>query len=52
MMKHYRESIHDDDHREIVEDIKKYESETENKQEVIVASKKLVRGRVIPKESK
>ena len=48
MMKHYRETIHDDDHKEIIQDIKKYESELEIKQEVTVSAKKIIKTRVIP----
>lgn len=50
LMKNYRETIHDDDHSEIVQDIKKFESEIIDKQEIVTASKKLVRSRNIPKE--
>jgi hypothetical protein len=52
MMKHYRESIHDDDHKEIIQDIKKYENEVGKKSEVVVSSKKLTRARDLPKENK
>lgn len=48
MMKHYRESIHDDDNKEIFNEIAQHESEVEVKQEVIISSKKLVKGRRIP----
>ena len=50
MMKHYRESINDDDHHEIVQDIQKYESEAVKKEEIIIASKKLVKARRLPTE--
>lgn len=50
MMKTYRETVHDDDHREIIDDIKKYESEVETKREVITAAKQIVKTRAIPKE--
>ena len=50
IMKNYRETIHDDDHREIIQDIKKYETESTHKQETVTASKKLVRTRNIPSE--
>jgi hypothetical protein len=52
MMKHYRESIHDDDHSEIIEDIKKYESEIEKSKQVVMSSKKIVKTRRIPTEQK
>jgi len=48
MMKHYRELTHDDDNSEIFEDIIQHESEVEIKQEVIISSKKLVKGRKLP----
>ncbi|CAF0786274.1 unnamed protein product [Brachionus calyciflorus] len=51
LMKNYRETIHDDDHREIIQDIKKFESEITDKREVITAAKKLVRTRNIPSEN-
>jgi len=50
MMKHYRESTHDDDNSEIFKELSKYESEIEVKQEVISSSKKLVKARRIPKQ--
>lgn len=50
MMKHYRENIHDDDQEEIIKDIKKFESEIENKKEVIISSKKFTKTRNIPDE--
>jgi hypothetical protein len=50
LMKHYRETTHDDDHREIIEDIQKYEAGVEDKREVVTASKKIVRSRKIPGE--
>lgn len=51
MMKTYRETVHDDDHQEIVQDLKKFEYEVADKREIITASKKLVRTRNIPSES-
>lgn len=48
MMKHYRESIHDDDSKEIFKEVVRHESDIEVKQEVIISSKKLVKGRRIP----
>jgi large subunit ribosomal protein L19 len=50
MMKHYRETIHDDDQREIVQEIMKFESEIVDKREVVISSKKLVKKRTIPNE--
>ncbi len=50
IMKHYRESINDDDQEEILEDIKKFESEIENKKEIIISSKKFSKTRKIPYE--
>jgi len=50
MMKHYRESIHDEDQKEIFSDIVHHESEAEVKKEVITSSKKLVKGRQLPKQ--
>lgn len=50
MMKHYRESVHDDDQKEIFQDLVQHESEVEVKQEVISSSKKLVKARRIPKQ--
>ncbi len=52
MMKHYRESIHDDDHLEILDDIKQFETEAEKSKEVTLSSKKIVKTRRIPTESK
>lgn len=52
LMKHYRESVHDDDHSEIIDDIKKYESEIEKSEQVIMSSKKIVKTRRIPTETK
>lgn len=51
MMKHYRESIHDDDQNEIFQEIQHHESEVEVKKEVIFSSKKLVKGRRLPSQS-
>jgi hypothetical protein len=51
LMKHYRENIHDDDQEEIIKDIKKFESEIENKKEIIISSKKFTKTRKIPNES-
>lgn len=51
IMKNYRETIHDDDHREIIQDIKKHETESTIQHETVTASKKLVRTRNIPSES-
>jgi large subunit ribosomal protein L19 len=50
MMKHYREGVHDHDHTEIVQDIKNYEADIEDRREIIIASKKLVKTRRIPSE--
>ncbi len=47
-MKHYRESIHDDDSSEIFKEVVQHESDIEVKQEVIISSKKLVKSRRIP----
>lgn len=51
VMKHYRETAHDDDQRDIAADIKAYEQEAKVKQEVTAAAQKLVRARVLPKDS-
>lgn len=48
MMKHYRESIHDQDHKEIVDDLKKFESDADDKREVVITAKKLIKTRRIP----
>jgi hypothetical protein len=48
IMKHYRESIHDDDSSEIFKEVVQHESDIEVKQEVIISSKKLVKSRRIP----
>lgn len=50
LMKHYRETIHDDDQREVFEDLQKYEIDVQDKSEVVTASKKLVRARKIPSD--
>lgn len=52
MMKTYRESTHDHDFAEIVKDVKKYESEVQDKKQVFVSSKKLAKARQIPAERK
>jgi large subunit ribosomal protein L19 len=51
MMKHYRESVHDHDLKEIVADLKQHETEAEDKREVVIAAKKLVKTRRIPGEA-
>ena len=51
LMKHYRESIHDDDHKEIINDLKQFELEVQDKSEVVYSGKKLVRARKIPSDS-
>jgi len=51
LMKHYRETIHDDDHREIVSDIERFESEVHSTSQTVTATKKLVRARKIPSEN-
>jgi hypothetical protein len=48
MMKNYRETLHDDDHKEIIQDIEKCESSLVADQEVTVAAKKIVKARRIP----
>ena len=48
MMKHYRETIHDDDHKEIIRDIEKCESGNVFDQGIEVSTKKIVKTRRIP----
>jgi hypothetical protein len=52
MMKHYRENANDDDQEEIIRDIKAYEAEVQDKKDVFVSAKKLIKTRKIPTESK
>ena len=51
VMKHYRETTNDDDQREVAADIKNFEQEVKFKQEVTAAAQKLVKARIIPKDS-
>lgn len=51
VMKHYRETTHDDDQRVIAADIKAFEQEAKSQEEVTAAAQKLVKARVIPKDS-
>lgn len=51
LMKHYRQGIHDQDHAEIIHDLRKYELEAQDKSEVVTTAKKLVRARKIAGES-
>lgn len=48
MMKHYRETIHDDDHKEIIKDIEKIESRSVSSQDVETSVKKIIKTRRIP----
>ena len=50
LMKHYRETIHDTDHKEIVKDLKQFASEANNTREVVSSAKKFVKARRIPGE--
>ncbi len=50
MMKHYRESVHDHDHKEIVEELRKFESDASDSREVVISAKKLIKTRRIPGE--
>lgn len=48
LMKHYRDTIHDEDHADIVRDIKKFEKDTLSKREETVGARKIQRKRELP----
>ncbi len=48
MMKHYRETLHDDDHKEIIKDIEKIDSGFSSSKDVDVSAKKIIKTRRIP----
>lgn len=50
VMKHYRETIHDDDLKEIAKDIDRLESEVHTTREAIISSKKIYRTRNLPNQ--
>lgn len=50
LMKHYRETIHDDDAKSIVSDLKKFEFETEDNEREDTMQKVITRARKIPRE--
>lgn len=52
LMKQYRENIQDDDYAEIVEDIKKFEVDTEDRREKAVGARKIKRTRNLPGQNK
>jgi large subunit ribosomal protein L19 len=52
LMKHYRESVHDHDHKAIVDELKRFESGVSDQREVVTSSKKLTKTRRIPGETK
>ena len=50
LMKHYRETVHDDDHSEVVREIEKFERDTQGKSHEASTSAKITRARKIPRE--
>lgn len=51
LMKHYRETIQDHDQKIIEDDLRKYELDSEDNQNVVTSTKKLIRTRKIPGEN-
>lgn len=51
LMKHYRETIHDDDYAEVVKDLKQFEAETEDRREKAVGAHKIKRSRSLPSQN-